>query len=166
MAHVSDPDEEVFTPLTAEQAQALRERIPVLSPWRVVWAQVGVGMLVAVVAWLLTGSVAVVQSSVWGVAAVVLPAALFARGVTGRFARANPGSAVVGFFVWEFAKIVVAVAVMYLAYRMQKDLSWPAMLAGLVLTMKVYWLALGRGPKAPMQRKTPKGNQESRVTDV
>ncbi|MGQ0711066.1 MAG: ATP synthase subunit I [Rhodoferax sp.] len=153
MAHVSGPDEDVFTPLTPEQAQALRKQMPALSPWWVVLVQVVVGVVVTVVAWLLTSSVAVVQSSLWGVAAVVLPAALFARGVTGRFARANPGSAVVSFFLWEFAKIVAAVAVMFLAHRLQKDLSWPAMLVGLVLTMKVYWLALGYRPKAAVQRE-------------
>jgi ATP synthase protein I len=31
---------------------------------------------------------------------------------------------------------------MYLAYRLVEGLSWPAMLLSLVLTMKVYWLAL------------------------
>jgi ATP synthase protein I len=49
---------------------------------------------------------------------------------------------VFSFFVWEFVKIVVTVAVMFAAYRFEKDLSWPAMLVGLVLTMKVYWAAL------------------------
>jgi ATP synthase protein I len=94
------------------------------------------------------------------VAAVVLPAALFARGLTGQFARANPGTAVASFFVWEFAKIVVTVGVMYVAYRLEKNLNWLAMLASLVLTMKVYWLALGFKPKASVVRdKTPNGKE-------
>jgi ATP synthase protein I len=29
------------------------------------------------------------------------------------------------------------------APRLVNELSWPAMLVGLVVTMKVYWLALG-----------------------
>ena len=64
------------------------------------------------------------------------------------------------FFVWELAKIVVTVGVMYVAYRVEKNLNWLAMLAGLVLTMKVYWLALGIKPKAGAVRdKTPNGNE-------
>lgn len=152
MVQISDSVEEDIQPLNAEQAQALRKQLPMLSPWWVVAGQLAIGVLVALAAWAFTQSISVVLSCLWGVAAVVVPAALFARGVTGRFARATPGSAVVSFFLWEFAKIVAAIAVMFLAYRMQKDLSWPAMLVGLVLTMKVYWLALGYQPKAAVQK--------------
>lgn len=148
MAQVADSDEEEFTPLTAEQAQALRVQNPSVSPWWVVLGQVVIGTIVVLVAWLLTGSVDVAKSCAWGVLAVVLPATLFARGLTGQFARANPGTAVASFFVWELAKIVVTVGVMYVAYRVELNLNWLAMLAGLVLTMKVYWLALGFKPKA------------------
>ncbi len=48
-----------------------------------------------------------------------------------------------GFFVWEMAKVGLTVAMLFAAPRVVTDLSWPAMLAGLVVTMKVYWLALG-----------------------
>ena len=73
----------------------------------------------------------------------MVPAALFARGLTSQFARANAGSAVVSFFLWELIKIAVTVGMLLLAGRLVKDLSWPVMLVGMVLTMKVYWLALG-----------------------
>lgn len=160
MAQIADSDEEEFTPLTAAQAQALRAQNPSVSPWWVVLGQVLVGIVVVLAAWLLTGSVAVAKSCAWGVLAVVLPAALFARGLTGQFARTNVGSAVASFFVWELAKIVVTVGVMYGAYRLEKDLNWLAMLAGLVLTMKVYWLALGFKPKVGAVRdKTPNGKE-------
>jgi len=131
-----------FIPLTAEQAQALREQNPSLSPWWVVAGQVVVGALVALAAWGVTGKTSVAVSAGWGALAVVIPAALFARGVTGQFASANAGSAVLGFFVWEFVKIVVTVGVLFAAHRLVANLSWPAMLVGLVVTMKVYWLAL------------------------
>lgn len=160
MAQVADSDAEEFTPLTAEQAQALREQNPSLSPWWVVVGQLLVGTVVVLAAGLLTGSVGVARSCAWGVLAVVLPAALFARGLTGQFARANPGTAVASFFVWELAKIVVTVGVMYVAYRVEANLNWLAMLAGLVLTMKVYWLALGVKRKAGTVRdKTPNGKE-------
>jgi len=40
---------------------------------------------------------------------------------------------------------------MVLAPRLIEDLSWPALLAGLIVTMKVYWLALiwGKSPAKP-----------------
>ena len=132
-----------FTPLTAAQAQTLREQHPAISPWWVVFGQVMVGALVALLAW------AVAWSAAWGALAVVMPAALFARGVTGQFASVNAGSAVLSFFVWEMVKIFVTVGIMYAAHCLVAGLSWPAMLVGLVLTMKVYWIALGfkRKPK-------------------
>lgn len=152
MAQIADSDEEDFIPLTAEQAQALRAQNPSVSPWWVVLGQVLVGAVVVLATWLLTGSAVAAKSCAWGVLAVVLPAALFARGLTGQFARANLGTAMVSFFVWELAKIVVTVGVMYVAYRVEVNLNWLAMLAGLVLTMKVYWLALGFKPKASAVR--------------
>ena len=138
-----------FTPLTAAQAQTLREQHPAISPWWVVFGQVMVGALVALLAWAVTGSQTVAWSAAWGALAVVMPAALFARGVTGQFASVNAGSAVLSFFVWEMVKIFVTVGIMYAAHCLVAGLSWPAMLVGLVLTMKVYWIALGfkRKPK-------------------
>jgi ATP synthase protein I len=144
MAPDTDLADEVsdFTPLTAEQAQALREQSPSISPWWVVAGQLVVGVLVTLAAWGVTGKSSVAVSTACGALAVVLPAALFARGVTGQFASVNAGSAVLSFFVWELVKILVTVVVMFAAYRLVADLSWPAMLVGLVVTMKVYWLAL------------------------
>lgn len=147
-----------FAPLTAEQAQALRKQNPSISPWWVVAGQVVVGVLVAFAAWGVTGKSTVAVSAGWGALAVIIPAALFARGVTGQFASMNAGSAVFGFFVWEFVKIVVTVGLLYAAHRLVTGLSWPAMLVGLVVTMKVYWLALAvkRKPR-PVLNKTLNG---------
>jgi ATP synthase protein I len=131
-----------FKPLTAEEAKALREQHPSLSLWWVVAGQLVAGVLVATLAWLITGSQTVGVSAASGALAVIVPAALFARGVTGQFASVNAGSAVLSFFVWEMVKIFVTVGIMYAAYRLVAGLSWPAMLIGLVVTMKVYWLAL------------------------
>jgi len=75
---------------------------------------------------------------------VVLPAALFARGVTSKAASLNAGAAVLGFFVWEMVKIALTVAMLFAATRVVPDLSWPAMLAGLIVTMKVYWVVLAK----------------------
>ena len=55
----------------------------------------------------------------------------------------NAGTAVFGFFLWELVKIGLTVAMLAAAPQMMSEVSWPALLVGLVVTMKVYWVALG-----------------------
>ena len=129
-------------PLTAEQARALREKNPPLSAWRVIAGQVLVGAVAAALAGFVTGRAPVAWSVAWGALAVVVPAALFARGLTNPVASANAGAAAVAFFLWEAVKLALTVAMLFAAPRWVAGLSWPAMLVGLVVTMKVYWLAL------------------------
>jgi len=50
------------------------------------------------------------------------------------------------FFVWELVKIVLTVAMLVAAPRLVPQLSWPAMLAGFVVAMKVYWVAMWLHP--------------------
>jgi ATP synthase protein I len=137
-------DEEVsdFVPLTAAEALVLREKNPSISPWWVVAGQVVVGALVVLISWGVTGSQTVGLSAACGALAVIIPAALFARGVTGKFASVNAGSAVMSFFLWELVKILVTVGILFAAQRLVIGLSWPAMLVGLIVTIKVYWIAL------------------------
>lgn len=140
-----DEDEEAgrtFKPLTREEAQALRRREPLLNPWRVVAGQVVVGAVAALLAMLVTGSAGVGWSMLYGAAAVAVPGALMARGMTSRLGSMSPGVGAVSFMLWEFVKIAVSVAMLMLAPRLVQDLSWPALLVGLVLCMKVYWVAL------------------------
>ena len=79
-------EEPPFKPLTADEARRLREQIPVVSPWWVVAGQAVVGLVVALAAWAVTGRQNVGWSAGYGALAVVIPAAIFARGLTGRFA--------------------------------------------------------------------------------
>lgn len=144
-------DEIAFKPLTAEQARQLRERNPPVSPWWVVAGQLVVGTVVALAAWAVTGKQNVGWSAGYGALAVVIPAAIFARGLTGRFASLNAGTAAVGFMLWEMVKIALTVAMLVAAPRLVSGLSWPALLVGLVLTMKVYWLALAYAPKRKLK---------------
>jgi len=129
-----------FRPLRAEEAQKLRLQQPLLSIWRVVLAQVVVGLAVAAFTWLFTGQVSAAWSAAYGALAVVVPAALFARGLTSKTSTINSGTAVFAFLLWEMVKIGLTVAMLYAAIWLVKDLSWPAMLVGLVITMKVYWV--------------------------
>jgi ATP synthase protein I len=134
--------EEEFKPLTREEAEKLRRVTPVLSLWRVVLAQVGVGCVVAAVAWLMTGRASVVWSAGYGALAVILPAAIFARGLSRQQSRLPGSEALVGFVVWEMVKVALTVAMLLLAPRLIEDLSWLALVAGFVVTMKVYWAAM------------------------
>lgn len=139
-------DEPGFKQLSAEEAQALRQRQPPLSPWRVVVWQAVVGLLVALLAWGLTQNRVAGVSAAYGAMAVVLPAALFARGLSRQRRAANAGAALTGFFVWEMVKIAVTVAMLVLAPRLISNLNWLALLAGFVVTMKVYWVAMWLRP--------------------
>lgn len=137
-----------FKPLSAEEAQALRERHPSISPWRVVAWQIAVGAVVALVAWGLTGRQNIGWSAAYGALAVVIPAVVFARGLMGRFSSLNAGTAAVGFMAWEMVKIFVSIALLAMAPKWVSALSWPALLVGLVVTMKVYWVALAFKPSS------------------
>jgi ATP synthase protein I len=147
-------EDEDFKPLTREVAQKLREASPSLSPWWVVAGQLVAGLVVACVAWALTGRREVAWSAFYGALAVVIPAALFVRGLTGKVSSVNPGAAVLGFFLWEMVKIGQTVAMLFAAPRVIENLSWPAMLAGLIVTMKVYWGVLWFKPKRPTAHQT------------
>jgi ATP synthase protein I len=131
-----------FRPLTREEAQALIAREPPLNPWRVVGVQVLVGVLAAGLAGLVFGSKVVGWSLLYGAATVVVPGALMARGMTSRLSSVAPGASAVSFMLWEMVKIAVSVVMLMLAPKLVQPLSWLALLAGLVLCMKVYWVAL------------------------
>jgi ATP synthase protein I len=142
-----ETEEPEFKRLSAKEAQALRELHPPISPWRVVRWQVVVGVLVALAAWGLTGRLAAGWSAGYGALAVIVPAVLFARGLMSQFSSINAATAAFGFFVWEAIKIAVSVGMLFAAPQLIADLDWLAMLIGLIVTLKVYWVALLMRPK-------------------
>jgi ATP synthase protein I len=139
---VDEVDEPPPQPLTRDQAQALRAKEPSVSPWRVVAAQVAVGLVVAALAGFVTGKVEVAWSALYGAATVVVPGALLARGMTSALTSVSPGVSAVSFMSWELVKIGASVGMLVLATRIVQPLSWPALLVGVVVCIKVYWLAL------------------------
>ena len=141
-----------FVPLSRAEAHALRARLAVVSPWRVIAVQAAAGVLCVAVAWLASGSEAFAASALYGAAAVVLPQAVLARGVT-RAPAGNPASAVFTFLVWDLAKIGLAVAMLVAANKVISHPSWPALLVTMVVCMKVSWLAL-LWQRAPASRTT------------
>ena len=145
-ADEDDADELEFKRLSAQEAQALRESNPSVSPWWVVGMQVAVGLLVALAVWGVTGISSAGWSAGYGALAVVVPAALFVRGLSRQQQAASAGYALTGFFVWEMVKIALTVAMLFAAPRLVWQLNWLALLAGFVVTMKVYWLAMWLRP--------------------
>ncbi|MDO8458167.1 MAG: ATP synthase subunit I [Burkholderiaceae bacterium] len=144
----SDESEELeFKRLSAEEAQALRELHPSVSPWQIVSLQLVVGVLVALLAWGFTGKPSMGWSAGYGALAVVIPAVLFARGLMSQFSSINAATAGFGFFVWEAVKIAASVGMLFAAPQLVADLDWLAMLIGLIVTLKVYWVALLMRPK-------------------
>lgn len=134
-------EEENFKPLTAEQAQVFRNAHPQLGLWRIVLGQVLVGILVAGMAWGVSGQSGVAWSAAYGALAVIIPSSLFARGLS-RLRGSPSGAAMAAFFVWELVKVVLTVAMLFAAPRLVAQLSWWALLAGFVVTLKAYWVAM------------------------
>ncbi|GKS91627.1 ATP synthase subunit I [Acidovorax sp. SUPP2539] len=138
--HETEAEDSDFKPLSAEEAAQWRLRHPRISVWRIVWGQAFVGALAALVAWLVFGRPSVAWSTGYGALAVVIPAALFARGMARH--QTSAGGAMAGLFGWELVKIAMTVAMLAAAPRLVPGLSWLALLAGMVVTMKTYWIAL------------------------
>lgn len=135
-----DNEEPPVKALSPEQAAALKSALPMLSPWRVLGMQLVAGLLCVAVIRLWTASGVATVSALYGVAAVVLPNMLLARGMTKRVNSA--ASAAVGFMTWEFLKIGASIAMLVLAPKVVPGLSWPALLVTLAVCIKVNWLAL------------------------
>ena len=139
--------EESFKPLTRQEAAALRSANPSVSPLEVLAGQLAAGLILALVAGVLTASYSVGWSVLYGALAVVLPGALFARGLTSKVSSMNPGAAVAGLFLWEMVKIAASVGMLIAAPQLVAELDWLAMLIGLMVTLNMYWVVLLMRPK-------------------
>jgi ATP synthase protein I len=144
-SEVDGVEEPEFKPLTAEEAQAWRLKNPALMPWRIIGLQALVGVLMVLLTWLLTDERRLAASVAWGVVAVVIPAMVFVRALSRQMEVAQPKVALVGLFAWELVKIVLTVALLLAAPKLISDLSWLALVASFVVTIKVYWLAMALG---------------------
>jgi ATP synthase protein I len=148
-----DPE---FKPLTPEQAAAWRRRNPVTSPWRVLGLQLLVGVAVAALTGVVSGQLRLAASVLWGVVSVVVPGIVFARALARQMRLKQAGAALAALFVWELVKIVLTIALLLVAPKVIAGLSWLALVAGFVVTMKVYWLAMAiKVAPGWMRRKTP-----------
>ena len=161
-AHAFDDDvaEAEVVRLSASEARELRVRLgktgSVISPWQIIAGQLLVGAVFAALAWLFTGKSSVAVSVAYGALAVVIPAAVFARGLMSQFSSLNALTAGFGFFVWEMIKIVATVVLIAMAPKLVADLDWLAMLIGLIVTMKVVFVLLWLLPKINGKTMTAK----------
>ena len=146
----TDEKPEIRT-LSKEEAAVVKANTRLLRPWHVVGWQIVVTALAGLIALLITQELAVAYSLVWGGLCVVIPAALFARGLLSKATLINAGTAIAGFFLWEMLKVALTLAMLFAATQVMqglgRELSWPALLAGLVLAMKAYLVAFWCKPK-------------------
>lgn len=138
----AEAEESDFKPLTAQEAQEWRKRHPPISVMRVVWWQAVAGLAVALLSGLLWQRQAIALSAGYGALAVVIPSALFARGLRMRLAPGHAHAAMVRFFGLEIAKLALTVVLLAVAPKLVRELNWLALVIGLVVVMKTYWLAL------------------------
>jgi len=99
-------------------------------------------VLVALLGLLVTGKADWAWSLFYGAAAVVVPSALMAYGMTRKRPVMSPGSMAVSFMLWELVKILGSVAMLGVANWILQPPVWPALLVGVVVALKMYWAAL------------------------
>jgi ATP synthase protein I len=151
---ISDQDEiqeknskdEGFRSWNAQEAAQLRRIQPVISPWRVVRWMLMVSVVLGLLA-LAAFDAATALSTAYGGLCVVIPAAILARGMTSPLSRMNAVSGAFAFMLWEMVKIGLSIGMLVLAPNLIAGLNWPALLVGLILTMKVYFVAAIVKPK-------------------
>lgn len=140
-ADFDDEDEvEDFKPLTAQEASVWRSRFPQVSVWRIVVVQAMAAVVVTLLSWLVTGRASVGWSAGYGALSALVPTALFARAL----AKQQPdhsGAAMARIFGWELVKLVLCIAMLVAAPKLVPNLSWLALLVGLIVVMKTYWIA-------------------------
>lgn len=148
---VDDLDEWARDPKvwTREEVALLDLGSSCVSPWQVVAVQAVVGSVCCLIA-AVFASAPSIWSAAYGAAAVVVPGALMARGMTRRTGSAM--GLAVGFMFWEALKVGAAIAMLVIAARVVPDLRWPVLLVTMVVCMKVNWFALlWRGRKRTMR---------------
>jgi ATP synthase protein I len=134
--NTSDP-EALHVPWSSEQAQAWRRTQRNLPLAVIVMAQFGVGGVVTLLAYAMSGTEAA-WSAGYGALCAALPSAIWARGLRSALSRANP---VAGFMVWEFVKLGLGAALLVAAPQILSKVHWFALLIGLILTLKVVFVA-------------------------
>lgn len=137
----SEDQEQEFKPLTAQEVQEWRRRNPAASMLRPVWFQMVAGVVVALVAWLVTGSLAIAGSVAYGAMAVAIPAAFMACLLARAQAKVQVSAAMLSLMLGEILKVVLTVVLLCIAPLLVVGLNWLALVAGVVVAINMYWVA-------------------------
>jgi ATP synthase protein I len=138
--------EEVFRSYSRQEAEQLRKTNPSISPWRVVLWMLMAAVVIGLVSFALF-DLPTALSATYGSLVVSFPAAVLARGLTSPLSRIGAVSGAFAFMLWEMVKIGLSIGMLMLAPSLIAGLNWLALLIGLILTMKVYFLAAIYKPK-------------------
>lgn len=103
--------------------------------WIAVLLQAFITLLAGIATWLGGGPLYAV-SLVAGGGSIVIPNALLAL----RLSTSQPRFAPVVLLIGEFVKIALSIVLLWLAYRWIPDLSWGALIVGVVLALKIVWI--------------------------
>ena len=103
--------------------------------WIAVFLQVAITLLAGIATWLGWGTAHAV-SLVAGGGSIAVPNALLAL----RLSTSQPLFAPVVLLIGEFVKIGLSVLMLWSAYRWISDLSWGALIVGVILALKIVWI--------------------------
>ncbi len=103
--------------------------------WIAVFLQVAITLLAGMATWLGWGTAHAV-SLVAGGGSIAVPNALLAL----RLSTSQPRFAPVVLLIGEFVKIGLSVLLLWSAYRWISDLSWGALIVGVILALKIVWI--------------------------
>ena len=109
---------------------------------RLVSLQLMLTVVVGVIAALLAGWNAMVSAVIGGMCCVVPNGVVALRLHAG--AHKPGGANPLSFFIWEFAKIAMTVALMFAAVKLYHDLNWLAFLGAFIVALKSYIILLIR----------------------
>ena len=109
---------------------------------RIVSLQLIATVVVGVIAALLGGWSAMFSAVLGGLCCVVPNSIMAVRlfAATHKPGGASPAT----FFIWEFVKIILTVALLFATAKLYHDLNWLALLAGFIVALKSYIILLFR----------------------
>lgn len=109
---------------------------------RIVLLQLAAALVVAVLAGLI-GGISLALSALSGGLCCALPNAFFALRLT-MSARKPGGANPMSFFIGEFIKIALTIALMAAVVYWYRDVNWPAFLIAFIVVLKSYFILLFR----------------------
>jgi ATP synthase protein I len=122
---------------------------------RLLWLQTGVAVLAAIVGLAFWGRNVAISALVGGLIGVIANLYLTFRGLQ---PASTPQGALGRLYVGQFVKMVVSLALLYLAATRLPRVSVPALLTGFIATLVVVWFA--PFASAARARRPDSGNDE------